>query len=180
MIDTEQSAQVNVGIDKVWTYVKDISRWAGIMPGYRDCEIIDDNDSRWTLKVGVGGMVRTVRVQVHVDEWNGPGEVRFTYKLQGDPVHGGGVYTARSTGSNQTDIALNVWVEGSGPMAPMWEAMGKPLLPQFARSFADELKAKIEDFNGAGAQSAAAPKSAFAAIGEWFQEFWTSVFGRKA
>lgn len=178
MIDTEQSALVNVGIDKVWTYVKDIARWASIMPGYQQCEIIDENNSRWILKVGVGGMVRTVRVQVHVDAWNGPGEVRFTYKLQGDPVQGGGVYTARPMGANQTEIALKVRVEGGGPMAPMWEAMGKPLLPQFARSFADELKAKIEEFSGAEAATPSA--SGFAAIVGWFQRLWASIFGLKA
>jgi carbon monoxide dehydrogenase subunit G len=114
------------------------------MPGYRECEIIDENDSRWTLKVGVGRLVRTVKVQVHVDEWAGPETVRFTFKLAGDPVHGGGTYVATATGSNETQIALKVHVIGTGPMAPMWEAMGKPLLPQFARSFAEQLRDEIE------------------------------------
>lgn len=35
-------------------------------------------------------------------------------------------------------------VEGTGPMAPMWEAMGGPLLPKFAAAFARQLKAGIE------------------------------------
>lgn len=143
MIETEQSALVSAPIAAVWDYARDIARWAEIMPGYRECEIVDENDSRWTLKVGVGGLVRTVRVEVHVDEWNGPGLVRFTYKLQGDPVSGGGTYTARAVSPAETEISLRVRVEGSGPMAPMWEAMGKPLLPQFARSFADELKTRM-------------------------------------
>ena len=177
MIDTEQSAQIHAGIDKVWTYVKDISRWAAIMPGYQTCDIVDDNNSNWTLKVGVGGLVRTVKVDVHVEQWNGPEEVRFTYKLKGDPVQGGGTYSANTTGKNQTEITLKVWVEGSGPMAPMWEAMGKPLLPQFARTFADELKNKIE------AEYGAAPSkhrgSWLAAALKQLQAFWDSLFARK-
>jgi hypothetical protein len=39
---------------------------------------------------------------------------------------------------------LIVRVEGSGPMAAMWEAISKPLLPQLAKSFAVQLKAEIE------------------------------------
>ncbi len=144
MIETEQTALVNAGIESVWNYVQDIARWAEIMPGYRACEIVDENISRWTLKVGVGGLVRTVKVSVNVDEWNGPETVHFTYKLAGDPVQGGGTYRAVAKGPNETEISLKVSVIGSGPMALMWEAMGKPLLPKFAQDFANQLKHEIE------------------------------------
>lgn len=181
MIETEQSAVVSRGIADVWDYVQDISRWASIMPGYRECEIIDADDSRWTLKVGVGGMVRTVKVHVHVDAWNGPGTVHFTYRLAGDPVQGGGTYTAVETAPGQTTITLNVRVEGSGPMAPMWEAMGRPLLPTFARAFAEQLRDEIEKAvaPAAGAPSAApvAAASPLAALRAWLGRVWRSIFG---
>jgi carbon monoxide dehydrogenase subunit G len=173
MIETEQSASVNARLEDVWTYVRDIERWASIMPGYRECEILNADDSRWTLKVGVGGLVRTVRVAVRVEAWNGPGEARFRYKLEGDPVEGAGIYSARSTGADQTEITLKVHVEGSGPMAPMWEAMGKPLLPQFAKSFAEQLKAKIE----AHLPGQAPPPRWSASMFAWFHKLWASAFG---
>ena len=77
MIETEQTVLIEAGIDGVWEYVQDMRRWASIMPGYRECAIIDANDSKWTLKVGVGGLVRTVNVQVHVDQWDGPERVKI-------------------------------------------------------------------------------------------------------
>ncbi len=172
MIETEQSATVEAGIAEVWGYVQDIARWAAIMPGYQACEIIDDNTSRWMLKVGVGGLVRTVKVLVNVDAWNGPGEVRFSYKLAGDPVQGGGTYTARATGPAQTEITLRVNVSGSGPMAPMWEAMGKPLLPTFARGFADQLAAEIEKAVG----HVLAAQEQAGLLG-WLKAFWKKLFG---
>jgi carbon monoxide dehydrogenase subunit G len=144
MIEAEQSVVVDVGIDDVWHYVKDMQRWAGMMPGYRECTLIDADDSRWTLKVGVGGLVRTVKVLVHVEEWDEPERVVFSYQLEGDPVRGGGSYHARRKGAHETEVTLRVRVEGSGPMAPMWEAMSRPLLPQLAKSFAAKLKAEIE------------------------------------
>ena len=64
MIETEQTILINSAIDRVWDYARDIKNWASIMPGYQDCTIIDENASRWTLKVGVGGLVRTVNVAV--------------------------------------------------------------------------------------------------------------------
>jgi carbon monoxide dehydrogenase subunit G len=175
MIETEQTVLVNVGIDDTWTYARDMQRWASIMPGYQDCTIIDDDNSLWILKIGVGGLVRTVKVAVHVDEWAGPASVRFSVKLQGDPVEGGGTYHAVAQGPNQTQVNLKVYVSGSGPMAPMWEAMGGPVLPKFARSFAEQLKGMIEEAMGVPASAAtspARPASFIGRIGQWFASLW--------
>jgi carbon monoxide dehydrogenase subunit G len=185
VIETEQSVLVDAPIQGVWDYVRDISRWANLMPGKQECAIIDDNDSRWTLKVGVGGLVRTVNVLVHVEQWDGPERVFFTYKLEGDPVKGGGSYTAASLGPNATEVALQIQVEGTGPMAPMWEAMGRPLLPQFAKAFAGQLKAEIEKALGTrspAAELAAQParSTLFASIRNSLQTLWRAIFGNRA
>lgn len=169
VIEAEQTARVRGGIDGVWSYVQDIARWAEIMPGYRESTLIDADTSHWTLKVGVGGLVRTVKVHVHVDEWAGPGLVRFTYKLAGDPVHGSGTYRATAISPTETDIALAVRVEGSGPMAPMWEAMGRPLLPQFARQFAEQLRDRIEEALGVPEAPAAAPAGLLQRLWAWLR-----------
>jgi carbon monoxide dehydrogenase subunit G len=144
MIETEQAIVIDAPIEAVWRYANDIAAWAKLMPGLQDCEIVDEDDSLWKLKIGVGALVRTVTVSVHVDRWAGPGEVDFTYALKGDPVQGVGTYRARSVSPHRTEIALGVQVIGTGPMAPMWEAMGKPLLPTFARAFAEQFKAEVE------------------------------------
>jgi carbon monoxide dehydrogenase subunit G len=144
MISTEQAVAIAAPIDEVWKYASDIARWANLMPGLVDFALLGPDDSRWTLKVGAGALVRTVKVAVHVDRWAGPGEVDFSYRLEADPVAGGGTYRARPLGPEATEIALAVRIEGMGPQAPMWEALGKPLLPAFAQAFAEQLKGEIE------------------------------------
>jgi carbon monoxide dehydrogenase subunit G len=144
MIETEQSILIDASISKVWEYVRDIRGWANLFPGCRECVVLDEHNSRWRLKVGAGGLVRTVNVLVHVDRWDGPERVDFSYALAGDPVTGGGSYIATPKAAHQTEVTLRVRVEGSGPMAPMWEAMSRPLLPQLAKLFAGQLKAEIE------------------------------------
>jgi carbon monoxide dehydrogenase subunit G len=144
MIETEQSTSINASIDAVWTYVQDIRRWADLFPGCQECAVQDEHNSRWILKVGAGGLVRTVTVVVHVDDWAGPERVSFSFTLQGDPVEGSGIYRAERTGPEETSVCLKVCVAGSGALAPMWEALSKPLLPRLARSFAEKLKARIE------------------------------------
>lgn len=144
MIGTEQGITIEAPIGQVWDYANAIEGWAKFMPGLQACEIIDNDHSRWTLKVGAGALVRTVKVAVHVERWAGPEEVDFSYQLENDPVKGSGTYRATSLGPTQTRIALAIQVEGTGPMAPMWEAMGRPLLPKFARAFAEQFKAEVE------------------------------------
>ena len=160
MIETEQTVTVDRDIDRTWAYAKDFQRWASIMPGYQTCEIEDDDNSLWVLKVGVGAMIRTVKVRVRVDKWAGPERVDFSYKLIGDPVEGSGSYLAAPAGPGQTAMSLKVRIVGSGPLAPMWEAMGGPVLPKFARAFAEELKARIE------ADGAASPDGATASAAD--------------
>lgn len=147
MIETEQTVLVRTDIGAAWSYASDIRRWASLVPGMQECEIIDGDSSRWVVKVGVGGLVRTVTVDVRVIRWAGPAAVDFTFKVKGDPVTGGGSYRA-VTAPGGTALALVLRVEGTGPMAPMWEAMGRPVLPQLARAFAGQLRDGIEQAAG--------------------------------
>lgn len=172
MIETEQSVVIGVGIDGVWDYARNIHNWANLMPGLQEYTVANDDDSHWTLKVGMGGLVRTVKVSVHVDLWDGPGRATFSYKLQGDPVRGGGSYSAVPKGAGETEVTLQVRVEGSGPMAPMWEAMGRPLLPQLAKAFAGQLKAKIEAAAGAPVLLPEKKPSWLTAFVRWLRGLW--------
>jgi len=148
MIDAAHTLSINTPILSVWDYVKDMQKWASIFPGCRECTIINENDSEWIIKVGVGGLVRTVKVQVHVEQWAGPERVDFSFQLESEPVVGKGNYVASNKGQNETEVCLQVFVEGSGQMAPMWEAMCRPLLPQLAKTFANSLKTDIENIAG--------------------------------
>ena len=144
MIETAYSLLIEAPIARVWDYVQDMRRWANLLPGCQECVVEDPENSRWILKVGTGGLVRTVNALVHVDNWAGPVRVDFSYKLEGDPVEGSGAYMARETNPTQTEVTLQVRVQGNGPLAPMWEAISRPLLPRLAKMFATKLKEEIE------------------------------------
>lgn len=178
MIEAEKSFAIDAPIDHVWDYVQDISRWASLLPGCRECVIIDEHNSRWTIKVGAGGLVKTVNVLVRVEKWDGPERVNFTYTLESEPVVGGGYYLAAKKGPGQTDITLKVRAEGSGPMAPMWEAMCKPLFPPLAQSFTNKLKAEIEQFTGVAPVRVATRtdwRTVFSAVANWIRKLWRAL-----
>ena len=67
MIEAEHATCIAVPIGEVWSYVQDIEKWALLFPGCRECKVIDARDSRWIIKVGAGGLVKTVNVLVHIE-----------------------------------------------------------------------------------------------------------------
>ena len=177
MIETEQRISIGCGIETVWEYVEDIRNWASLMPGSQSCAVLNRDDSRWTLKVGAGGLVKTVIVAVHVEQWNAPAGVIFSYALQGEPVVGRGSYSAARTSAHETEVTLKLRVEGSGPMSRLWEAMSTPLLPQLAKSFAERLKLEIEDAARAAPPPAASGgrRSVLGSLGRWLLIRWRAI-----
>lgn len=176
MIEAEHSLAIDAGIDNVWDYVQDIKKWANLFPGCRECEVIDENNSKWVIKVGTGGMVKTVNVLVHIENWAGPGQVDFTFRLEAEPVVGSGSYSAFRRSDQETGVKLQLSVEGSGQMAQMWEAMSKPLLPQMARTFASKLKSEIEALAPAAPEPVAKP-SILTALASWLRNLWWALLG---
>ena len=148
MIEAEHEIVIDSHIDQVWDYVQDIRKWAVLFPGCKECDVIDENNSKWIIKVGAGGLIKTINVLVNISEWHGPERVNFTFKLESEPVEGSGSYCATPQGTDATVIQLRLNVSGSGQMAPMWEAMSKPLLPQMAKTFSSKLKTEIEHAAG--------------------------------
>jgi len=175
MIEAEKAFSIAAPINDVWDYVQDIEKWAMLLPGCRECTIIDEFNSRWTIKVGAGGLIKTVNVLVNVESWDGPDTVNFTYKLESEPVVGSGRYFASTGENNATDIRLHLRVEGSGPMAPMWEAVCKPLFHPLASSFTEKLKGEIEQYVGI-APAPAKKGSIFSALAAFFRKLF-SLFG---
>lgn len=155
MIESEHSFVIDTSIENVWNYVEDIRGWASIFPGHQDCTLINDDDSEWTIKVSAAGVTRTDKVKVHVEKWDGPENVNFVFDVTDLPVEGNGTYLATKKSTNETEVTLKVCIIGSGPMAPMWEAVGTPILPEFVKAFAAKLKAEIEFVTGVGTVSAA-------------------------
>jgi len=181
VIETQHAVVIETDINHVWDYVQDIRKWANLFPGCRECEVIDEHNSKWTIKVGAGGLVKTVNVLVHIDQWDGPERVNFSYKLESEPVVGGGSYVATRQGANATEIKLSVRVEGSGSMAPMWEAVSRPLLPQLAKLFAGKLKSEIETVAGTSVSrdgTSTKTRSLFAAMVNWLRNIWLLVTRR--
>ncbi|HEX3721786.1 MAG TPA: SRPBCC family protein, partial [Nitrolancea sp.] len=130
--------------ENVWAYTSDMRNWAANMPGYESFEQLSDTDSRWTLEVKIGPFRRTVKMLVHLTEWNEPEHVAFALRSETDPVEGTGGFDATATGVNETTVKLRLRIVSSGPMAGMMESLARPVLARMQKSFAEAIAEDIE------------------------------------
>jgi len=149
MLEHSLSVEVEASLQRIWTFVSKLENWASSMPGYRTFDAISERESLWNLNIGFGSLVRAVLVRAQVELWREPSEVEFTYRLEKDPVHGDGSFSAQELPNGNCSMILIIRIIGEGPMSGMWEAMGRPILPKMVKNLANSLKQQIENSEAA-------------------------------
>lgn len=162
MNSVQRELVVNKDLQAVWEFVKNMGNWASQMPGYMSHELLNDDDSVWTLNVNFGPFARPVVIDVHVTQWIAPSQVTFEVKGRSDPFRGSGVFLAHKTDAG-TAISLQFGAEGTGSMAKVVSAMVPPVLNYVGDGFSANLaKALSERLPAEGAPSR----------GHGLREFW--------
>ena len=101
MPEVSYQTDMNVPLDQVWDFVKDMNNWAPMLTGYQGHEVSDDRHSVWTLKGDVGILSRTVKLDVNITEWVDAERVCFTLEGLNEAVEGDGTFEMKT----QTAIA---------------------------------------------------------------------------
>jgi carbon monoxide dehydrogenase subunit G len=162
------SVHIKAPLLEVWKYVSMPSNWAEQFPGFESfVEDVPESEYTWTVKVGLGGLVRTVKAHVTVTEWGEPNHVAFKLKGITEPITGEGTFDAQSTTDTLTEVTLRLSVAGSGNMANMMEAMARPVLPKLAQLFCARLRDEIE--RRAGVTEAVSPRPV------WYRRWWRAL-----
>lgn len=138
MLTVERLLEVSKSQQEVWSFVRDMGNWASQMPGYQSHEIVNDDQSVWTVQLNVGPFTRPCIMEVFVTQWAEPAEVIFTVKGRFDPFRGEGRFLSEAR-EGGCAIALNFGVEGTGSMAKVISAMAAPVLTKVADQFVQNL-----------------------------------------
>lgn len=149
MLEARETIDLDAPLVDVWSYVSDIGNWARNMPGYQSFELIDERESLWTLKVGLGALVRTVGLRVEITEWDEPDHVAFRLRGITDPVEGHGTYDARAADDSETAVDVTLRLSGTGPMANAMEGMARPVIPRIVSGLTEAIKRDVESAVGA-------------------------------
>ena len=75
MAETTYKTNIAVEQQKVWSFVSDIEKWAKLVPGYRQHEMLNDKESTWTFGGTVAGITKKVDAKITITEWQEPSKM---------------------------------------------------------------------------------------------------------
>lgn len=135
--------ELDIPIEKVWEFVSDMNRWAPLVPGYIEHEILSDRQSTWTFKGDIGIMQKTVKLQIDITEWREPTLITFDLKGLNENFAGNGYFKAEAISETQTVMHGNLDITAKGVMGPMVNAILKSFVPKTAEDLTKAIAEEI-------------------------------------
>lgn len=137
--------ELDVGINQIWEFVSDMDKWAPLVPGYIEHEIINENQSTWTFKGDIGIMQKTVKLQIDITEWREPTLVTFDLTGLNENFGGDGYFEAEAIGDDKTKMTGHLDITAKGMMGPMINTILKNFVPKTAEELTEAVGNKINE-----------------------------------
>ena len=141
------TVEVPLNIHTIWEFVHDMNKWAPLVPGYIDHEILSERQSTWAFKGDLGFMKKTVKLQIDIKEWNEPSEVIFDLKGLSDNFNGGGYFRAEVIDEKTTRMSGHLDITAGGMMGAMVNQILTKFVPQTAQELTDAIVDKLLEIN---------------------------------
>ncbi|MEO4051994.1 SRPBCC family protein [Solibacillus sp. CAU 1738] len=141
------TVEIQVPIEKIWEFVADMNKWAPLVPGYIEHELLSERQSTWKFKGDLGFMKKTVKLQIDIQEWIEPTKVTFDLKGLSDNFTGGGYFEAEKIDDHSTKMIGHLDITAGGMMGAMINTILKNFVPETATELTETIAAKITEIN---------------------------------
>lgn len=135
--------ELPVPIQNIWSFVSDMDKWAPLVPGYIEHEILNDHQSTWCFKGDLGFMKKTVKLKIDITNWIEPTKVTFDLKGLSDNFVGDGYFEAEVIDENNTRMTGYLDITAKGAMGPMINTILKNFVPKTAEDLTKAISDKI-------------------------------------
>jgi len=149
MPNGSHTIELPVSIENIWSFVSDMDKWAPLVPGYIEHQILSERQSTWSFKGDLGFMKKTVKLQIDIKEWIEPTKVTFDLKGLSDNFVGNGYFEAEAIDDSNTKMTGYLDITAKGAMGPMINTILKNFVPQTAKELSEAIANKIVEINKA-------------------------------
>ena len=137
--------ELELPIEVIWNFVKDMDNWAPLVPGYIRHEKINHRQSTWEFKGDVGFLKKKISVIIDIQEWRPPNKVCFT--LSGEKYSGEGYFEAQAINENRTKLIGFLDVNAFGKMEGMKNSLLKSAIPKSAEEIANAISTRLVELS---------------------------------
>lgn len=139
--------EIDVPIQNIWEFIEDMNKWAPLVPGYIEHQILNERQSTWKFKGDIGIMQKTVSLKIDITEWIAPTKVTFDLKGISENFTGNGYFEAEAISDTKTKMTGNLDITAGGLMGPMINAVLKNFVPKTAEELSEAIANKIVEVN---------------------------------
>lgn len=144
MATASHTTTVKVSQQEVWSFVSDMEKWAKLVPGYRNHEMISDTQSKWVFAGNVGVLKKSVEVQIDITDWEEPSKISFDLKGLTDKFTGSGYFTAKVIDAQTTEMTGFLEIKAGGIAAPVLNPIFSAILPKATSMLTERVANKIQ------------------------------------
>lgn len=148
MPDGTHTIELPLSIERIWEYVSDMNKWAPLVPGYIEHEILNDRQSTWSFKGDLGFMKKTVKLKIDITEWTEPTTVTFDLTGISDNFSGSGYFNAEALDDNRSKMTGHLDISAKGAMGPMVNQFLKSFVPKTTIDLSEAIANKVKEVNG--------------------------------
>ncbi|MEH7444956.1 SRPBCC family protein [Bacillus sp. JJ1122] len=134
---------MDIPIEEVWDFVKDMDNWAPLLPGYISHEKLSEQESNWTFKETVGILKKKISLRVTIKEWIEPTRVTFDLKGINENLTGNGHFKAEALDKSRTKMTGYLEMVAEGALAPVMNAVMKTSLPKSGEELTTSIVEKL-------------------------------------
>ncbi len=139
--------EVELPINKIWDFVKDMDNWAPLIPGYIQHRKITNRQSTWEFYSNIGFIKKKINLMATIEEWIEPTRVTFNLKGLNEELSGGGYFLAAVIAKNKTRITGFLEINAGGALGPLVNEVLKSYLPKVTEEMTIGISTKLEELN---------------------------------
>lgn len=137
--------EVNAPIETVWDFVSHIHKWAPLVPGYIEHQILSDKESTWCFKSDIGIMKKKIELKVDITGWEEPSKVTFNLIGLNEKFTGHGYFLAEQRGNAKVLMTGCLDITAEGMLAKVANSILTTSLPETTSELTEAVAAKIEE-----------------------------------
>lgn len=134
---------LNIPIQKVWEFVSVIDKWAPLVPGYIEHQIINDLESTWTFTSDIGIIKKKISLRVRITDTVPPTKVKFDLIGINESFIGNGYFAAEVIDGEKTRMTGYLNIEAQGVMAKMANGVLKSHVPQMTMELSEAVAERL-------------------------------------
>ncbi len=147
MATASHTVEVQASQQDVWEFVSQMEKWATLVPGYREHQIINEKQSTWTFAGNVGALKKEVKIQIDIIDFEEPSKINFELTGLSDKFTGNGYFEDVVVDANKTQMTGHLEIKAGGLAAPILNPIFTAVLPKATSVLTNRVANKIQLVN---------------------------------